>query len=128
MRDREKVNANSKAWQSRNVRYFLCAMAKRRAKVRGIAFNITRDDIPEIPDICPIALIPIFRRNDGTRGPCDNSPTLDRVDPAKGYTKDNIRIISHRGNRWKSEMAIGDVRKLLAYCEGKTEDPNATAS
>lgn len=122
MRDREKVNANSRAWQQKNTRYFLHARAKRRSQDRDIEFSITLEDIPEIPEICPIALIPLFRRNDGTRGPCDNSPTLDRFDPTIGYTKDNIRIISHRGNRWKSEMTIGDVRRLLAYCEGKTPD------
>lgn len=97
----------------------------RRAKTKGIEFDLTLEDIPDIPEVCPIANIPIFiKEYDGTKGPCDNSPTLDRVDPSKGYTKDNVRVLSHRANRWKGEMTHEEILRLAAYTapglEGQT--------
>ena len=32
----------------------------------------------------------------------DQSPNIDRIDPTKGYTPDNIQVISGLGNRMKS--------------------------
>ncbi len=111
----DKANTNARNWRLRNPKYMLRVSAERRARAKGIEFDLCIDDIPDIPDRCPIAGIPLFPRDDGRRGPCDNSPSLDRVDPRRGYVKDNVRVISHRGNRWKSEMTIEEVEKLLEY-------------
>lgn len=82
----------------------------------GRKFSISLDDIPDVPDICPIAKIPIFiRPYTGKTGPCLNSPTLDRVDNSKGYVAGNLRVISHKGNKWKSDMSINDIICLLDY-------------
>ena len=118
-RNPEKANLRMKEWRDRNPEYMLRVGAQRRSKAKGIEFDLELSDIPTIPEICPIALIPIHPRNDGTKGPCDNSPTLDRIDPLKGYVKNNVRILSHRGNRWKGEMTIEDVERLLSYMRGE---------
>lgn len=111
----EKVNAKSKRWRDRNPEYFLFYMAKRRAKEDGIEFSITMEDIPDVPETCPILDIPLYKRTDGKRGPCDNSPTLDRVNPLKGYVIDNLQIISYKANRWKSNMTKADLQLLIDY-------------
>lgn len=111
----EKANARMRDWRHRNPKYMLRVSAERRAKSKNIEFDLTLEDMPDIPTICPIALIPVFPRNDGSKGPCDNSPTLDRIDPHGGYVKGNVRVLSHRGNRWKGEMTIKEVERLLAY-------------
>lgn len=116
-RNPELANERMRDWRHRNPKYMLHAAAKRRARNYNIEFDISIEYIPDIPKICPIALIPLFPRNDGNRGPIDNSPTLDRVDTTRGYIKDNIRVISHKGNRWKSDMTVEDVRRLLKYFE-----------
>lgn len=120
----EKANARMRDWRHRNPKYMLFKSAERRSKARGLEFSITMGDIPEIPEICPLALIPIFSRNDGGKGPCDNSPTLDRRDQNKGYIKGNIFVISHRANRWKGEMTHEEILRLAAYTapglEGQT--------
>jgi hypothetical protein len=70
----------------------LLKYAKRRAVTKDIEFSITLDDI-HIPERCPILGV-LF----------DNtfySPSLDRKDPTKGYTPDNIWVISHRANAMK---------------------------
>lgn len=108
-----------RAWRRKNYDWMLCHTAQRRAERDGIEFTITRKDIPALPTTCPIAGIPIHFKEKETKGPCDNSPTLDRVDPLKGYHKDNIRIVSHKGNRWKSNMTVADVEKLLKYMKEK---------
>ena len=89
----------------------LCGI-KKRAKLKGLEFNLTLNDIPQIPDICPVLGIPIIP-NDGTSTPTDNSPSIDRIDNKKGYIKGNIRIISNRANRIKSDATIDELRKVL---------------
>jgi hypothetical protein len=87
--------------------------AKRRASERGLVFTIGLKDIV-VPEVCPvlgIALVP------GTRSNYDNSPSLDRKDPARGYTPDNIRVISNRANRFKSDASLGELRAVIHYME-----------
>lgn len=114
-RNPEKANARMREWRNRNPKYMLVHAASRRAKRDGIECTLTLENCPDIPEICPITLIPLFRRNDGKMGPCDNSPTLDRVNPNLGYTPDNVRVISHKGNRWKNDMTVTDIKRLLDY-------------
>jgi hypothetical protein len=118
-RNPEKANSRAREWRQRNPKYMLHSSAKRRAAVKSIEFSIVKEDIPEIPDICPIALIPIFPRNDGTKGPCDNSPSLDRVDTTKGYVKGNLRVLSHKGNRMKADMGIEELERIIKYIRGE---------
>lgn len=117
-RNPEKANSRMREWRHRNPKYMLYHSAKRRAKERDLDFSITIEDIPEIPEVCPIAQIRIHFRDDGKRGPIENSPTLDRIDPSKGYTRDNIRVISHKGNRLKSDMGKEDLLRILQYMNG----------
>lgn len=116
-RNPEKANARMREWRHRNPKYMLHLSAKRRAAAKNLAFDITIEDIPTIPSHCPITGIPIFRRQDGKQGPCENSPSLDRKNPDLGYVKGNIAIISHKGNRWKNEMSRDDVLRLLTYID-----------
>ena len=80
----------------------LCSMAKRRAKDKGLEFNIDKTDI-DIPIICPILGIPIVKvyTKGKNTGPTSNSPSLDRIDNSKGYVKGNVRVISHKANTMK---------------------------
>lgn len=97
--------------------------AKRRAKSKGIEFNITRDDII-IPDSCPVLGIPIERSVGGTNKASDTSPSIDRVDSNKGYTKDNICVISWRANRIKSDATLEELKAIVSYMEQHGELSN----
>ena len=79
--------------------------------MKGLEFNLSLDDIPEIPDSCPVLGIKI-REND-TNAPLDSSPSVDRIDNTKGYVKGNIRIISNRANRIKADATIDELRRVL---------------
>ncbi len=80
--------------------------AKCRAKKKNIEFSISKEDII-IPDVCPILGISI-KRNEQS-GFHSDSPSLDRINPDKGYTKDNIRVISNRANLLKSNATIKEL-------------------
>jgi hypothetical protein len=84
---------------------------KSRAKKKGLSFNITADDIP-LPDVCPIfgtkLIIGI-----GKQG--NDSPSIDRIDPAKGYVKGNVVVISQRANSLKREASLADLETMVAF-------------
>lgn len=77
-----------------NIKAYLIKHAKSRANQKGLEFDITEEDII-IPEVCPILNKP-FDKN--TRR---YSYSLDRKDPNKGYTKDNIWVISQIANAMK---------------------------
>ena len=84
------------------------------AKAKGIEFSLRQEDIV-IPDRCPVLGIPL--KKNISKSHAGNSPSIDRVDPTKGYMPDNIRIISHRANRKKQDCTVEELRLILAYME-----------
>lgn len=90
-----------------------------RAKRDGIPFSLKRGDI-EIPECCPVLGIPLIVGSDKR----DNIPTLDRIDNSKGYIKGNVRVISHRANRLKSDATIEEMKRILRYMENDLDLTN----
>jgi hypothetical protein len=86
--------------------------ARRRALKNNIQFSINIEDII-IPAMCPILNIPIIL--DSNLKTRDNSPSIDRLVPELGYTKENIRIISYRANTIKNSASIEEIEKILMY-------------
>lgn len=74
--------------------------AKSRAKLKNLEFTIEKKDII-IPKYCPILGIELICKT-GSSGGQNNSPALDRIDSKRGYTKTNVRVISHLANMMKS--------------------------
>ena len=86
--------------RGRDKRSPLFSRAKYRAKVKGLEFSITKEDII-IPDTCPLLGIPM------------TSPSLDRKDSDKGYTPDNIWVISTRANTLKNNATLMELQTLV---------------
>lgn len=107
---RARKNELNKASSKRNIIHILWKRTKDRAIKKGYEFNLKESDII-IPELCPILEIPIFC---GERSNYNNSPTIDRVDNNKGYTKDNIKIISMLANTMKNSASI---EELKAFCK-----------
>jgi hypothetical protein len=95
---------------------------KHRARTLGIAFDLTVDDIT-IPTHCPVFGIPIAF--DKAR---EYVPSIDRVDRTKGYTKDNIAIMSMRANRLKSDATLDELKRLVAFYEGHLLNHNPSTA
>lgn len=82
--------------------------ARKRARAKGLPFNITAEDVV-IPERCPVL---------GTKltlagGKRDTSPSLDRIEPKKGYRKGNVRVISFRANTLKSNATVEELEAVL---------------
>lgn len=89
--------------------------SKQRAKNKDREHNISVEDIKKIfPEdgCCPIFGMKLEFNNAGFR---ENSPSIDRIDSTKGYTPDNIQIISWKANRIKGYASIQELEMLLAY-------------
>jgi len=82
--------------------------AYHRALKGGLDFTITEKDIV-IPEICPLLGIPLAPCR-GKHG--DGSPSLDRIDSDRGYTPDNVWVISHRANRIKYDATLEELTML----------------
>jgi hypothetical protein len=86
---------------------------RRRAKQDGIEFSITAKDI-SVPKYCPVLGLEL-RMNIGGTGPADNSPSIDRKDPTRGYVPGNVQVISFRANTLKNNATIEELEKLVAF-------------
>lgn len=89
--------------------------SKQRALSKNREHTITLEDIKEaypIDNKCPVFG---FDLEFGDAGFREKSPSIDRIDSSKGYTKDNIQIISWKANRLKSSATTEDLEILLAF-------------
>lgn len=93
-------SCNSERVKCTDPRNKMLMRAKARAKNKNIEFALTVKDII-IPKYCPILGIELICKN-GKPGGHKNSPSLDKIDPSKGYTKDNVQVISHLANMMKA--------------------------
>ena len=84
--------------------------ARSRAFANGRAFTITPAHLV-VPATCPAFGVPLIRAD----GRFTNSPSLDRLDNTKGYTPDNIRIISWRANTLKGDASRIESFQLAIY-------------
>jgi len=113
-----KSRKYANATKQNNPEALLLSGAKRRAKQKGLEFNITHEDI-QIPDTCPVLGIPIIR---GVGRQTDNSPSIDRIDNSKGYIKGNVRVVSWRINQRKSDMSVTEILALADYIKRELTD------
>lgn len=106
-----RMRETSKRRYANDRRLSLFEGAKRRAKLEGLPFSITIDDIV-IPEVCPVLGIPI------TVGMPANSPglpSLDKFIPELGYVPGNITVISVRANSIKKNASIGEIEALYQW-------------
>ena len=104
---------NSNRVKSLTPEWKMHQRAKQRCIDSGMKFDISVDDIV-IPDICPILGIAL-NMNSGRSGAYKNSPSLDRIDNDKGYTKDNIWVISQKANAMKGSATKEELIKFAEW-------------
>ena len=88
--------------------------AKNRAEKTGREFTITKQDVYDaMPEdmICPVLGKPMYV--EGQYESRDWSPSLDRKDPSKGYTPDNIQVISSRANWIKADATLEELKLIV---------------
>lgn len=93
-----------------------------RAKFRSKKANATRVGKPwdlefgdlVFPTHCPILGIELDYFSEQAQ---DSSPSFDCLDPAKGYIKGNVFIISWRANRVKNDGSAQEHRAIAEFIE-----------
>ena len=107
-KNKSKVDNRSKKCKEKllkeNPKLYKCremySSARKRALKKGFAFDITPDFLYEIaPDFCPYLKRPLNYRS---KNRDKYASSLDRIDSSKGYTKDNVQIISYLANLMKN--------------------------
>lgn len=111
-KNREKYNEYQRLYVLRHAEGAMLKRAKSRAKQKGRPFNLELDDIV-IPETCPIFGKPFVRQG----GVTDFSPSLDCIDPQRGYVKGNVRVISYRANRIKCDASLDELRAIVKFME-----------
>jgi hypothetical protein len=111
--NKEQVRLTLRAWNDRNPYRVLVHGAKTRAKREDVPFDLTPTDVI-IPERCPVFGI-VLERGKQKVGP--NSPTIDRIDPTKGYVRGNIAVISHYANTLKNNGTAAEHRRIAEWME-----------
>ena len=90
-------------------------LAKRRAKDKNLEFNLTKEYIKSIfpkDNKCPVTGKE-FQYGLKNR---DYAPSIDKINPKKGYIIGNVVIISHKMNAFKSDIEdIELIKKLYDF-------------
>ena len=120
-RAKKKSTSTTRRWRTKNPSRYLHNQAKHRARKRNIYFDIQPEDIV-IPEYCPVLGIPLIMGRGVEVGPTYNSPSVDRIDPKKGYTADNVRVISWRANTLKSDASLKELQVLVEDLSRLSED------
>ena len=112
IKNKDKFKERLYKWREDNHEKSILGRARQRAKRKDFEFNLEVEDIV-IPLRCPILDIEIVRNKKGDLK--DNSPSLDRIDNAKGYVKGNIMVISNKANTMKSNASPEQLVKFARW-------------
>lgn len=103
--------STTRNYRNANPARRLLHSCRARAKVLGLEFNLTVDDLA-VPTHCPVFGIPLTMGYDRRT---ENTPSVDRIDPSRGYVRGNIAVVSWRANRLKSNATAAELEALAAY-------------
>lgn len=116
--DPEARIQTQREWFAKNPARRILYAAKSRAKAKGLAFTLRVENLLPLPEKCPVLGTPLYQ---GTRHDCNNAHSIDRLDNAKGYTPDNIRVVSRRANDLKGDARL-DESIVVAYYHAEQAD------
>lgn len=112
------TNACGRKWYNKNKQNIdwkkkrIINNIKNRAKAKKIPFNINVNDLIW-PTHCPVLGIELdYSGKDRWR-----QVSLDRTNPALGYIKDNVVVMSMRANAIKYDASIEELQKVLNYLQ-----------
>jgi len=95
-------------WSNVSLQKRIFHRIKSRATRKGLEFNLELSDI-KLPEKCPV-YNHAFIYND-----TEWTYSVDRIDNSKGYTRENIQIISNKANRLKNNATIEEITILLKW-------------
>ena len=118
---------SKKQWENQktnNLEKVILDRTKSRARKNQIEFNLTIKDII-IPKECPVFKVPFVY------GDHDWTPSIDRINPNKGYIKGNVIIVSNKANIIKNNATFDEILKVgnfYSQTDDKIVDIGAVSS
>ena len=103
----------------RGIAVTACKASKRRARIKNLPFNLTSNYLESIfPKNfrCPILN---YKMRVSNKSLGRLSPTLDRINPRKGYTKGNVEFVANIANMIMSNATGKDIRKFVKWATKK---------
>ena len=114
-KNKDKRRKDHIKWRIKNPEKTLWLSARNTSRKRELEFAIKSTDI-NIPETCPILGIKLTHLlGVGRKGRPGSNHSLDRIDSSKGYTKDNIQVISDLANRMKQNASK---EQLILFAKG----------
>ena len=111
-RNKKLVEIRNRTWHHDSQK-IMFNNAKARAHRSGIEFALVKEDVV-IPERCPVLDIELKREGKET---WNSAPSIDRVDNTKGYTPENIQVISRRANILKRDATFDELIRIGKYYE-----------
>lgn len=114
VKGRTKANSCSTCYTKYRSLYSLLSSAKSRAKKKNLEYDLDIVWALNQPTVCPHTGMPMTYTNNG-KTYAERLPTtasIDRVDPTKGYIKNNCQIISWWFNAAKQRFSLSQVVQL----------------
>lgn len=110
--EREKQSQINKLLNDNSsYKKYMVRNARERAKKLRVPFALNYQDF-EIPEYCPLLGIKLIKHV-GHQTKNDDSPSLDRIVPNLGYTKDNVWVISMKANRIKNDSSLEELEMIV---------------
>lgn len=97
-------------WRRESPKYAKTSMiseCKRRATEKNREFSLDKDEL-EFPKMCPVLNLELKHGRDDWQ----NSPNIDRIDNNKGYTMDNVIVVSALANTIKTSATPDQIIKV----------------
>ncbi len=114
---RDGIRASERRNRERLTGRALCMQAKGRAKRDGREFALDPLAIQATWETDPHCAYCGVGLEMGTKAFTNVSPTLDRVDTARGYTPDNVVLACFRCNTLKRDATLEELKALVQNVE-----------
>ena len=88
------------------------SQAKIRAVKQGLPFDLSVESVPPVPTHCPALGVELKR---GGLKEKDNSPSLDRIIPEKGYVPGNVIWVSQLANQIKTNATPEQIIRVGTF-------------
>jgi hypothetical protein len=105
------------AWVAANPEKALLQNARRRARRKGIPFDLVYTDLVPLPTHCPVLGMRLAYGPGRGRKLYENpnAASLDRIHNHLGYVKGNVIVISLRANLLKGQATVAELRKIADF-------------
>ena len=120
--NKETSSKKNKKWIEMNPKEHWLIRAVGRARKRSTEQNLNFDITKEYLESILTEKCPIFNTEfvfNGNKVSKNESPSLDKIDPKKGYVKGNVAIISMKANVIKQNASSEDIYKVANWLKNK---------